>query len=155
MGSEMCIRDSSTDQQRNLLAKANLLQPSSAKTPEHKAHDLAKFFLWDADFQTYNEERMTAHDPNAHKWSTGKENDWCRYCLWPRCQGWNGWRRSSEAERNKMYDMWYLKYFPKSFPTCPQETEWIYAKLRPLHIQLRVPTFGNLFPVLFDAPWLL
>ena len=40
---------------------------------ETKACDLAKFFLWDADFQTYNEKRMTAHDPNAHKWSTGKK----------------------------------------------------------------------------------
>ena len=38
-----------------------------------KARDLAKFFLWDADFQTYNEERMTAHDPKAYKWSTGKK----------------------------------------------------------------------------------
>ena len=94
----------STDQQRNLLVKAKLVDLSSAETPEDvtkdnsatrgrasgtatehanrgnatepaiaKARDLAKFFLWDADFQTYNEERMTAHDPKAYKWSTGKK----------------------------------------------------------------------------------
>ena len=85
----------STDQQRNLLVKAKVLDPSSAETPQDvtkdnsakrerasgtatepaiaKARDLAKFFLWDADFQTYNEERMTAHDPKAYKWSTGKK----------------------------------------------------------------------------------
>jgi hypothetical protein len=223
----------STDQQRNLLAKANLLQSSSAETPDLKAHDLAKFFLWDKDFQTYNEKRMTAHDPNAHKWSTGKrlfdytphvtkedwlnalaheryrvrarnvklrqrygkdaalsksyrredvawthfssdeiawacdneplyatelpapykrflDNDWCRYCLWPRYQGWNGWRTPSKAERDKMYDRWYYwscepnellwvggtyARDPKCFPACQQETAWIYANLRPLQIQ--------------------
>ena len=242
----------STDQQRNLLAKANLLQSSSAETPEHKAHDLAKFFLWDADFQTYNEERMTAHDPNAHKWSTGKklldytphvtkedwlnalsherfktsmrnsklrerwgnnrdmlqsllsksygrqdavwthfssdeiawacnaepryateqpapykpflDNDWCRYCLWPRYQGWSGGRRPSKAESSKMYDMWFhwncqpyellwvggtYARDPKYFPACQQETEWIYAKLRPLHIQPPI----ELMRIHFARPW--
>ena len=64
-----CYRDG----QINLLAKTNILQSSSAENPEHNAHDIAEFFLWDADFQTYNEERMTAHDPNAHKWCTGKK----------------------------------------------------------------------------------
>jgi len=81
----------STDQQRNLLVKAKLLDFSAkrgrasgtATEPANrgnatgptiaKACDLAKFFLWDADFQTYNEKRMTAHDPKSYKWSTGKK----------------------------------------------------------------------------------
>ena len=48
--------------------RSNATEPASAKAP-----DFAKIFLWDADFQTYNEERMTAHDPKAYKWSTGKK----------------------------------------------------------------------------------
>ena len=85
----------SKDQQMNLLVKAKILDPSSAEIPKSvtkdhftkrgrasgtatepaiaKARDLAKFFLCDADFQTYNEEHMKAHDPKAYKWSTGKK----------------------------------------------------------------------------------
>ena len=81
----------STDQHRNFLVEAKLLDFSgkrgraSGTATEHanrgnatepaiaKARELAKFFLWDADFQTYNEERMAAHDPKAYKWSTGKK----------------------------------------------------------------------------------
>ena len=48
--------------------RGNATEPAIAK-----ARDLAKFFLWDKDFQTYNEERMKAHDPKAYKWSTGKK----------------------------------------------------------------------------------
>ena len=260
----------SSDQQRNLLVKAKLLDLSSAETPkdvtkdnsgkrgrasstatEHancgnatepaiaKAHDFAKFFLWDADFQNYNEARMTAHDPKAYKWSTGKklfdytphvtkedwlnalrqeryterqrnakqrerwakdadmlheircwtvykktnplcthlssdeiawvfndgweapllpapykpflDNDWCRHCFWPRCQGWYGWRRPSTiSERSKMAEVSYYwscepqellwvggtyARDPTCFPKYQQETEWIYVNLRPLRIQ--------------------
>ena len=47
------------------------------------------------------------------------DNDWCRYCLWPWYQGWNGWRRPSKAESNKMYDMWY-------YWSCrPNELLWV------------------------------
>ena len=49
----------SRDQQRNLLVKAKVLDPASAIA---KARDLAKSFSRGADFQTYNEERVTARD---------------------------------------------------------------------------------------------
>ena len=63
----------STDQQRKLLVKTNLVRPSDAEAADLNAHDLAKFFFWDREFQIYNKKRMTAHDPKAHKWCTAKK----------------------------------------------------------------------------------
>ena len=63
----------SADQQRKLLVKSNLVRPSDAEAADLNAHDLAKFFLWDRELQIYNEKRMTAHDPKAHKWCTGQK----------------------------------------------------------------------------------
>ena len=247
------------DQQRNLLVKAMILDPSSAETPKEDTkdnsdteHELRKFFLWDADFQNYNEQRMTANDPNAYKWSTGKklfdytphvtkedwlhalaherykesmrnaklrerygkdrnmlrslqgtyynekspvweffssdevawafnpeawraieppapyeqflDNDWCRYCLWPRYAGLDGRRRPKNKDRDKLYDMSYYwsvrpEYLlwvggtyarhPKHFPANQQDTEWIFANLRPLCIQ--PPT--ELMRIHFAKPW--
>ena len=92
------------------------------------------------------------------------DNDWCRYCLWPRYQGWNGWRRPSKAEGSKMYDMSYYwscepqqllwvggtyARDPKNFPACQQETAWIYANLRPLRIQPPI----ELMRLHFAWPW--
>ena len=84
--------------------------------------------------------------PTSHSWTTIG----AAIVLWPRCQGWNGWRRPSKAEGSKMYDMSYYwscepqqllwvggtyARDPKNFSACQQETAWIYANLRPLRIQ--------------------
>ncbi len=64
----------STEQQKQCLVKAGLLHPACAADAAFEDWVAAsRHFLWDEDFQAYDEKDMRSVDPNYYKWCTGKQ----------------------------------------------------------------------------------